>query len=201
MYWYELLIPAAVTALLIRLDGFLIGPYWALSEVVAGMGGLEEQYWYERRRISWALIRRFAYPLLLAALLATIQPDHGAMEGALYGAATAGLLLWPILFAGLPLGVLPRDWLLIPLYTGFFMGFTGAGALGAQLVNTARTLADGGLREYLGEHLFGWLLTLLMTVVGGAFFYGAKERLADRKRKREEIGYEAIAEQGDPFAR
>lgn len=200
MAWYELLIPSALTALLIRLDSFLIGPYWALSELVAGMGGVETWLSYERGRVRWAVIRRFAYPLLLAILATILRPQYGLAQGALYGGVTAALLLWPIVFVGLPVGVLKRDWWLAPLYGGFLLAFVGGGALGAVAVNTARLLADGNLAEYASEQVFVSLATAGSMLIGAAFFNGAKSRLAERKRKRDEIGYETIAEEGDPFA-
>lgn len=132
------LLPAAVTALAIRVDSYFIGPYWSLSEVIAGMGGLDSDLFYSLVRNRFALARRFVFPIFASGIVAFVHPSGALTRGAAIGGLTALLLLWPIIFGGLPRGVAKNDWLLSPLYLSFIVGFISAGLVGASLAELFR---------------------------------------------------------------
>jgi hypothetical protein len=196
--WYEVLLPAVITALAIRIDGFLIGPYWSFSEIVAGMGGTDAEYWYAGGTRRWAAIRRFAYPLIVGAAMSIIDPKLSISGAVTIGLVTIGFLLWPIVTHGLPLGVAKSDWLLLPLYVGIVLAFGAFTALGHLAIEFGRAQGNGDLGRYATDQAADWIITTIIAIIGTAFFQGAKHRLQEKKHRRDSAGYEHIAEHGDP---
>jgi hypothetical protein len=123
MLWYELLVPAVLTALAIRLDSVLIGPYWAFAELVAGMGSIDAEWWYEQRTLRFGVVRRLLYVVAMGAALSALDEELRSVDLGIVGVTTAALLLWPIIFHGLPHGVFKSDWQLLPTYGGLVIAF------------------------------------------------------------------------------
>jgi hypothetical protein len=189
------LLPPVVTALLIRLDSVFVGPYWSATELVSGMGSLYESY--GRRRTGWAVTRRFAYPAIMGFVIAWMERDLSAGGAALLGGLTAFLLLWPIVFHGLPRGVSRSDWMLLPLYGGFIVAFASGAVFGFFLFEYVRAQGNGHPLEYIRDKGLDWALAAVILFIGGSFWGGAQSRIRQRKRQRDDRGYEEIAEQGE----
>jgi hypothetical protein len=193
--WVAVLLPAVAVALVVRLDARMVGPYFALSELVPGYSGLDAHFFYVARKLNLALVRRFAYPAITAAILGAFgYPLVDALAAVGVGAC---LLLWPVVFHGLPRGVSRRDWEVPAIYGLMLVGFLGAGASGYYAVDWMRFLGDGSARDFLvqsgGEALFWFLVGVLAT----AFMRPVSERLGEKKEVRADqaakLGYE-----GDP---
>jgi hypothetical protein len=185
--WVEVLLPAALCALAVRVDSQWLGPYWSFLDLVTGMGMLFESH--GRRRMSWAIYRRVLYPLFLGFFIAWLDPSLTVSGAATIGAVSALLLLWPVIFHGLPLGVARRDWLLLPLYAGFITGFAASAAVGRYLLAFARAQGSGDVASYLREQGLAWLVTSIIAIAAVSFWGGASSRLRERKDRRDEEGY------------
>jgi hypothetical protein len=191
MSWYAVLIPAAFTALAVRLDAVWIGPYWSFMELVPGMGGVDVDFWYEQSQRRWAIVRRYAYVALVPGVGVTVVVDGStAWDAALVGAVTAGLILWPLLFYGLPLGVMRSDWQLAPLYTGVVISFVAAAATGSMMVDYVREQSRGDVVGWLQEQYVEAIFWPAIWAVAVAVFVGAYRSLRLKKRERDERGYE-----------
>jgi hypothetical protein len=137
-----------------------VGPYWSFLELVTGMGLLFESH--GQMRMKWAIYRRLLYPLVAGAAVAWIDSELGLGVALLVGCVAAFLLLWPVVFHGLPLGVARSDWLLIPIYLGFIVAFGAASALGRYLVEYARAQGGGSPIAYLRQEGPGWVITAII---------------------------------------
>lgn len=193
--WLEVVVPSAVTALVIRVDSLFVGPYWSVSELVSGMGSLYESY--GKTRSHWAMVRRFVYPAITGFAVGWIDADLGPSGAAVLGTVTALLLLWPIVFHGLPLGVARNDWLLVPLYLGFTLAFAASAMLGWFFIDYARAQGHGSALRYLKEQGLEWAITAVLGAVFIAFYGGAQSRLRERASQRRDRGYEDVAEEGE----
>lgn len=190
MKWYEVLLPAVLANLLIRVDGLLVGPYWAFSEIVAGMGGTDADLWYENQRVRLAVFRRFFYLGLVGAAFSLYDADASGWDVALIGFIAATLLLWPIVFHGLPLGVARTDLLLVPLYTSMLGGFAASAAFGHAAVSFAREQSEGDLGRWARDQAMEAAIMFVLSLAFSAFFIGSYTRLKEKKRKRDSRGYE-----------
>lgn len=178
-------IPGVLLALLVRLDAKLIGPYFALSELVPGFPGFDAPLWTQRGALRFAVARRALYPFLLGCIF-------GLSGLSLHVAGVAGgmaafLLLWPGFFMPRPWGVRQFEWRLILLHVSMVAAFAGFSALGVVVIGTMEALGDGDILKYIGENLFNWILTLVVTIASTAFtkglFLSMKERSEDRRRQ------------------
>src|SRR4051812_8762006 len=95
--WPLVIIPAAVIAVAVRLDAKLLGPYFALSELVPGFGS---DLMVSDKTTRHAMIRRLIYPFLVGAGISVLGVS--GLSLAAVGLLGAALLLWPIIFHGLP---------------------------------------------------------------------------------------------------
>ena len=184
--WYAVLIPAAVTALVIRADARLIGPYWTFLELIPGLEGVDADFWYERPTLWFAIIRRYAYVASAGAVMAIVRDEWSVDDAALLGAAVVGLLLWPIVFHGLPYGVLRRDWQLIPLYIGVVASFVSASVVGRLAVDYVNAQADGHPLDWVKENAAEAIFWAVVGATGTAFFRGSYQSLREKKRDREQ---------------
>jgi len=152
------LVPTVALALLIRLEAVFIGPYWAWVELIPFNGEDGVRTAGPRQK---ALIRRVALPGGVAFGLVAIWPSvYGLLDAVAVGMAAAGLLLWPLIFHGLPY-VLRGKWAI--LFYGSLLGaFASAAALGAYMAGFAR--ADDGVLSFLQENAFGFIIGGLVTV-------------------------------------
>ncbi len=201
MEWYWVVGPAAGAAIAIRLDALWIGPYWSFTEVVAGIGGVDARYWYPDRRLRWGMVRRAFYAALMGGTVTLARPATSPKDVVILGAVLVGLLLWPILFHGLPLAIFRSDWQLVPTYGGIVAFFLGSTLFGYWATQYAREQGDGSAWSYVADHALEGMFWIALTVVGGAFVGRAREGLLKRLDKRREMGFERIAEEGDPFSR
>lgn len=188
MAWYLVLIPAALAAVIIRVDSVYVGPYWTFTEVVPGMG-TDVDWWYAQPRLRWAIVRRYSYAALPGAFLSVYDHQLATADVALVGVVLAGLLLWPLLFHGLPIGVAPRDWQLVPLYIGVVASFTAAPVVGSLLVDYVQEQSGGDVVGWLKDETFDIIFWPLLLLVGSALFRGSYSSLRERNRRREEAEY------------
>ena len=190
MEWYEVLLPAVAADIAIRLDSVVIGPYWAFSEVIAGMGGTDVDLWYPKQTVRWSLFRRFFY---LAAMGAAVDLYYGGVSGwdvALIAGVAAGLLFWPMVFHGLPLGVARSDWQLIPLYASVVGGFVASALFGQYAIDFIREQSGGDVAGWARDEAVKWAISFVLVFAFTAFFNGSNSSLRKRKRRREARGYE-----------
>jgi len=161
MSWYAFLLPVVLIALAVRLEATLIGPYWAWVEMIPFDPEEDRSRPSARRN---AFLRRVAIPGVLAFALVALWPEtYSLLNSAILGAAGAGLLLWPIIFHGLPWIYTGRR--LVWIYLSLLGAFAASGATGAYIAMFAR--ADDGLLHFLQENvigiIFGGIVTLFLT--------------------------------------
>ena len=186
MDWYLIVAACIATALTVRVDALLIGPYFSFRAVIFGWEGVDGEYWYESEPLRWALTRRLSYPFLLGMILALSGLER--LDVALAGALVAGLLIWPAAFVGLPTGLSARDWqvgatfgLLIGLFFGLALG-------GWIIVELMRSAADGSVWDYFFGLVRDWLITAILVGFGIAFFKGVNRSLRTTQRGRQDSG-------------
>lgn len=169
----QFLVPTVLVASLVRIEATLLGPYWAWIELVPRLPiGREDERTRQR-----ALLRRVAIPGLVGLVLALLCPDvYGVLEGAIIGASASGLILWPMVVHGRPLGL--RGWTSWRLY-GYFVGaFSASGALGVGLAGVIEH--QGGPIEYIKNEG----VSILIAFVGSLFFARGFERVSHVTSKR-----------------
>lgn len=186
--WLDFVIPAIATALVIRIDSLVIGPYFAVSELISGMGGMELQFWYRDSTIRLALLRRFLYPVLLGFVLHALGRDLGSVMSA--GALTWGLLIWPAVFHGLPHGVSRRDWQVPAMYLSLLIGYAALARVGAYAAEVVKAAGDGSYANYVSENVGAAVVHILLGLGSTAFFKGSVASLAKKRDKRELMGNE-----------
>lgn len=158
MLWYQFLAPAIAIALLVRLEAVLIGPYWSWLEMLSDMGDDDVARRRDRRSAMW---RRVALPGLIAFGLVAVWPSiYGLADVVVVGAAAAGLLLWPLIFGGLPWGV--RRTRLALIYGSLLGACAGSSSLGWYTAEFARS--TGGFREFFEDNLIGIVLGAIVTL-------------------------------------
>ena len=167
MTWYEFALPTVVIALLIRLEAILIGPHWAWIELIPSAD--EDDSTAQQR---WgALLRRVAIPGVVSFVLIAGWPQaYGFTDAIIVTSGAAGLLLWPILWAGAPQGVGKIH--LTALYASLLVSFCASAALGFYIARFAQR--EGGVWAFFEENLIG---IVVGTVLAG-FFTGTLERLS-----------------------
>lgn len=181
--WPAVVVPAVVTALLVRVDAKLVGPYFAMSELVSASDSIDARYFYQPGTLRNALLRRMSYPLLLGLVLSwTVTMP--SWEIAIVGAIAAGLLLWPVLFHGLPHGVSRRDWEVPGLYVGFVGSYAGFAAIGHLVRNLLEYVAEGDVRRWLTDQLLSAFVMSLITLFLLGFYRSMYRRLIRKVDKR-----------------
>lgn len=152
MPWYQVALPAVLIALLVRLEARMAGPYFSFLELLSP----REYEGMDRRRRLNAITRRFGIPVVTLFALASIGPEvyQGAWSAALVAGAGGFLLVWPVTVMGLPRGV-RRRWSIV-IYTAILVGFSGGGALGADMAALVRE--SGGLIEFIRNNLYPFLM-------------------------------------------
>lgn len=177
-------IPGLLLALIVRADAKMIGPYFALSELIPGLPGFDAPIWHQRAALRWAVLRRFAYPLLCGALLAIL--NNSLITVILAGSFGAFLLIWPAVFTPRPAGVSASDWRYVTLNTSLLFGFASVAALGSFIIEIMTALGGGDIGQYVLENFLTWIITFFVTVICLAFtkgtFMGLKES-AERRRE------------------
>lgn len=131
MLWWQVLLPGSVIALLIRFLA-LFGPnYFTWIELLSVGDGESRASRIARRKV---MAQRTSIPLLVMAGWSLMFSETSWFEGALIGAVGGALIVWPIVFHGLPWGIFTFDWLLLPVYFSFLLTLSMAGALGVIAV-------------------------------------------------------------------
>jgi hypothetical protein len=156
MSWYEFLVPTLVIALAVRLEATIIGPYWAWVELIPEVVAEDR---------SAARTRRNA---LTFASMSLWPRAYDLVDGAILGIAAAGLLLWPLVFHGLPWGISGLRLLL--LYSSLALAFGSSGWFGGYVARFART--EGGVAHFLADNAIG----LVIGAVGTLFFSAVFDR-------------------------
>lgn len=163
MTWYEFAVPSVFIALLVRLEATFVGGYWSWIELFPD---IEEESAATRATRRKSLWRRVAVPGVVAFAIAAVWParfDEAAC--ALVGLGGAALLLWPIVFHGLPWGMRTSDWQVPALYGGLLVAFAASGWLGGHIVHWSMQ-QEGGLGEVLRENVIS--LVIGAVLVGAA---------------------------------
>lgn len=144
--WYDVLIPAVAAALIIRADARLVGPYWAFSELLPGVGSIYADFGRERSLYRPAVVRRLLYALLPGIYVGIRYDGLSPLDAAIPGAVALLLILWPVVFHGLPVasGV---GWLLA-MYAALVVLFGSLSALAYEAVEFMERDA-GSFTDYL----------------------------------------------------
>ena len=166
-HWTAYVAAAFALALLIRLDAKMFGPYFSLSNVITGFEGLDALYWHERKDLQRANRRRLAWPLLVG--FAISWSDLASWETGLVTLLGAILLLWPMVFQGLPFGVARRSWQLPTLYGTFLLVYFGLGVLGER-VQGAVTANPDNFRDWALSNGAGCLIVAAVVLVLSAVY-------------------------------
>ena len=122
--------PAAAIAFGVRLVAVHFSEqYFSWVEFFSEVGG---DPWNDSQQRRVALARRLLVPfVVMFVLVLAIPARYDLTGGALVGALAALLVLWPMVFHGLPYGVRSSDWELVPIYSSFIALFAISGTLGA----------------------------------------------------------------------
>jgi len=193
--WPVVVIPAIITALVVRLDAKLIGPYFALSSLIGGTEGIWADCDYNNPALRKALIRRFLYPALLGFALAWFEPSTADLAAT--GALAAGLLIWPLVFQGLPMNVSRRDWELPILYLSFFFAFPLLAICGASLKKLLVALSNGDVPHWLLEQALSLLIYSVLALMFSGLYSAMFRRVRTNVNRRGELAYDNESKRGD----
>lgn len=173
MTWWQFLAPAIGIALIARFEAMLIGPYWSWLEMTAWHG----EYGIADRRRRQSFYRRVAIPGVVCFVIVALWPTaYDLKNAAIVAAGGAGLILWPVVFQGLPTQL--RAWAACLLYLSMVAAFASAGLLGAYVAVFARD--GGGVWHFIQDNVFG----VMIGALGTLFFTGAMGRVSRTESKR-----------------
>lgn len=184
--WFAVVVPAFVVALAVRLDAKLVGPYFSMASLVAGMVGFDDRYFNSAKTLKYALTRRFFYPFLLGITLALCGLSLG--ETTASGLLAAVLLLWPAVFQPLPQFVSLRDWQVLAVWMTFALAFGALAALGWYVVEIVYAASAGDVLDYVFGLVRDGMLTLIFTWFLLAFFRGSFESMRIKVESRNATG-------------
>lgn len=144
MDWYAAILPAALTAYLVRLYAVFVGPYYSWLEIVPEL--FEDADVGKTRRKVFR--RRVVTPFVVMLGASLLFPgSFGSSSGAGVGMLAAALLLWPIVL-GQPVATYGSRIAVMLLYALLFISFAASGWLGTQAGHFIRD-EHGGLVEFL----------------------------------------------------
>lgn len=192
--WPVVLLPATFTAMVIRLDAKFVGPYFALSSLISATEGPDARDFYTDPARRRALIRRFLYPVILGFILGWFVTS--SVDIAAAGAVTAGLLIWPVLFHGLPLGVSRRDWEIPVLYLSFSVSFALLAIGGSRLKVLLVAFSNGDVAGWLARQALSATLFWVLAIMGAGVFRLMFNRIETKTVRRGEIAYENERKRG-----
>ncbi len=163
MTWYEFIFAALVIALLVRLEAIFGGQYWSWLELFPDVQEESSETRRTRRRSLW---RRVAIPGVVAFACAAIRPGTFTKSSCvIVGVGGAGLLLWPVVFHGLPRGVRRSDWQIPALYGGLVITF-GASAWVGGTISQWGLQQPGGLTAVLKENVISLIIGVVLVGLG-----------------------------------
>ncbi len=190
--WLTFLLPAMATAIVVRWDAVKIGPYFALSDLISAMPPTQARMFYEDTVLRRALYRRFVYPFLLGVVLGGTT-DMAMTDVTAVGVVTALLLVWPVVFQGLPWYVPTRTWHLPALYVSFLIAYGALTLSGALVSSLFLRVTRGEIVDWVTNELLAngivWLVGLFAVSVFGA----ARRRTNDEANRRHELGGEKLS--------
>lgn len=164
--WLVVVAPAFATALMVRIDAVFVGPYFALSSLIAGYEGVLSFVDDQTRRR--ALVRRFTYPAIQGMGLFVLGANLG--DAMASGTIAALLLIWPAVFHGFPAGVVARTWRLAALYASLVASYASLSVAGFLLIKIAVILPNDQAGPWLLQSLLGLVLTSAVASIALAFF-------------------------------
>ncbi|EMY36009.1 hypothetical protein D477_001334 [Arthrobacter crystallopoietes BAB-32] len=176
--WPIVIVPAAVIALAVRVDAKLLGPYFALSELIPGFGN---DLMVSDKMTRAAMIRRLAYPFLIGAGISVFGVS--GLSLAAVGFLGAALLLWPIIFHGLPYGISKRSKMVWGLYLSLLISYGGLSLLGGYVIELMREAGEGNIGKYVSENFRDWIITAVVVTIFTAWGRGARNALNRQSRK------------------
>lgn len=166
--WPFVVIPAVVTALVVNLDARFIGPYFSLSSLIMATEGPEARFMYGDPTRRAALIRRFLYPVIMGIALSWFVSSAVGVGAA--GGLAAGLLIWPVIFHGFPVGISRRSWEVPVLYLSFSISFIVLSILGLKLKSLLTAFSNGHeLRWIEGQALSSFLFWMGAMILTGIY--------------------------------
>lgn len=181
--WLQVLAPAIVTVLLVRLDSKIIGPYFALSELIPGTGGMLADVFYSNHTLRFGVVRRLLYPLILGAFL-NVAFSLPLREIGSSGFIAAGLHLWPVLFHGLPERVSKRDWELPVLYSSYLLVYVLLAISGALAWDLVQFASENDLKRWITDQFLGtfgfWIFATFVAGINSV----VKRRLREKVKGR-----------------
>ena len=184
--WIWVVIPAFVLALFIRADSKFVGPYFAASSIIAGTEGFEAGWWYNRRSLRLAFLRRLVYAIVMGFLLAALSP-LAPWEISFVGFLGALLLVWPVVFHGYPRLVSRRDWEVPVLYVGMSLLFASLALAGAWLWALIDDRSGGDGWGWIFDQVVGSVVLWMVVLVLGAAFVAVQGHLSRKVHRRAKI--------------
>ena len=181
--WPWVVVPALLVALAVRVDARVVGPYFALSSIIAGTEGITARMWYEQSPLRQALVRRFVYPAVAGFLLG--WTDLATMDIISVGFLAAGLLLWPTVFHGLPWFVPRHSWHLPALYATFTLAFSALAGAGLTFYRLLIELSGGNVRDWFLDQFLATAIFWAVALIAAALFRAVFTRTRDEAIRRE----------------
>ena len=125
-----------------------------------------------------AFLGRMSTPFAIGLALGIIGPGVYTLAGfATVGAVGGLLVLWPMVFHGVPQKLKLTDWLIYVIYGSFILSTAGATALGAIAGETIRDPAE------LAQQL-ALIFAVMLLTSAGAFVYDRAARTLGKQLER-----------------
>lgn len=194
--WTLVLLPAMSIALIVRWDATKIGPYFALSDLISALPPTNARDWYEDKQLRRALQRRFLYPVLLGISLQWLT-NLAMTDICAAGFLTAALLLWPLIFQGLPWWIPTKTWHLPMLYLSFLIAYTTFTLGGALLQVLLARITDGDVINWLTNELLSTAIVWAFGLFALSVFNMARRRTDDEASRRRAMGGERVSGHDD----
>jgi hypothetical protein len=189
--WYEFLVPVVLANLLIRLDSVALDPYWAYSDVLAHIRGVDSDLWNPPERMRRAVFRRYLYLVLVGVGLTVYDGEMSAFDMGVVGAGTAGLLLWPMLYHGLPYGISRSDWEFWMLYGfGVVGGFGASAVFGHYATTFVYDESNGDVVRWARDEIMKPVIWFVIVSAFAALYFGVAGSLRRRAHRRVEASGE-----------
>lgn len=177
-------VPAFLLALTVRLDARLIGPYFAMISVITGMEGFSGRWWYDKPQMRSAFLRRLLYPALVGFGLGFLDSSRGTTAWAV-GLLAGVLLVWPVVFHGLPRFVSRRDWEVATFYFAFVATYSALAQFGYFFWLWVQSRSDGQPTDWMADQVVGSASTLAAGLIFASLWQRANTSLSSKVIERE----------------
>jgi hypothetical protein len=181
----QVIAPSFCIAIIVLIDARIFGPYFALSSFITGADGMGGDWWNENPRLRRAVARRFIYPIFAGIALGLLGVGSWESLGVV-GFLAAVLLLWPILFGGVPRFSSRRDWEIPTLYLTFAGAYTLLVPAGGAIAWWISGSPDTGPFAWLADQIVGSVVLWGGSVLTSAVFLGARSSLGSKMQLREQ---------------